>query len=89
MPSVHVPAIAPGEPAPCHPDRLLSGTAARCWCRHCGATYQVRPAELLPTEPQSTAAEVLSRERQVARAAVARAHELELERATHTPEHRP
>lgn len=89
MPSVHVPAIAPGEPAPCHPHRALSGGPARCWCRGCGATYQARPAEIVTTEPRSPAGDVLAREARVARAAAARAHELELERATHVPEYRP
>lgn len=93
MSSVHVPAIGPGEPAPCHPGRSLSGTAARCWCRQCGATYQNRAGEIVigaaETGMTSAAALVAAEEDLVARREQVRARELELERATHVPEYRP
>lgn len=62
MSSVHVPAIAAGEPAPCHPGRALAGGPARCWCRGCGASYQARPAEIVPGDPHGPGADVAARE---------------------------
>lgn len=73
--SLHVPPITAGEPAPCHPGSRLSGSPAVVWCGRCGRSYHTHPGEVLPAEQA------------VARAAAARAHELELERARHVPEH--
>lgn len=92
--SVHIPPIGPGEPAPCHPGRLLSGTEARCWCRQCGTEYQNRPGEVviggLVGEGKTSAADLIAAEEElVARRERIRARELELERATHVPEYRP
>lgn len=77
MTSVRTPAIAAGQPSPCHPGSRLSGTASALQCDHCGALFDARA-----TEPFVVQAE----EDLVTRRAAARAHDLELERAQHTPE---
>lgn len=80
MTSLGTPGIAAGQPAPCHPQARLAGTASVVWCAHCGATFHVQPAEVLVVQAE---------EDLVARRAAARAHELELERAAPTPQDRP
>lgn len=77
MTSVRTSARAAGESPAGHPDPRLAGTAAAARCSHCGSTFHGQAADVLVVE---------SEEDLVARRAAARAHELELERAQHTPE---
>lgn len=80
MTSLRASAIAAGQSASCHPDSRFCGTASVVWCSHCGATFHVDSAEALVIQAE---------EDLVARRAAARAHELELERASHTSQEHP
>lgn len=77
MTSLRTSARATGEHSAGHPGPRLAGTASAARCSHCGGAFHSKPADALAVQFE---------EDLVARRAAARAHELELERAQHTPE---
>lgn len=77
MISLHTSARATGEDSAGHPVPPLAGTASAARCSHCGSAFHGQAADVFVVQ---------SEEDLVARRAAARAHELELERAQHTPE---